>query len=153
MCEGVLGVISAVLLLGLMALTCVDVFGRYLFGAPLEGAFEITEVMLLALVFAAMPLTTAKGQHVEVDLLAMLAGEGVNRLLMIFASLFSTALLGTFAWRLIVHAEKASADGSVTNALGIPLAPFGYMAALACLASAAVAAWGIWLHLGRSNER
>lgn len=150
---GVLGAISALLLLGLMALTCVDVVGRYLFDAPLEGAFEITEVMLLALVFAAFPLTTARGQHVEVDLLAMLASASVNRLLLIFGGLFSAALLGTFAWRLIVHAAKAAEDGSVTNALSIPLAPFGYLAAAACFASAAAAAWGVWLQVeGRDGK-
>lgn len=137
--EHTLGVVCALLLLGLVAVTCIDVAGRYFFDAPLSGAFEVTEIMLAALVFSALPLTTERREHVEVDLLRMLLGPAANRLLGFFAGLFSLALLTTFAWRLFSHAMGAAEDGAVTNALSIPLAPFGFLAALSCLLSAGVA--------------
>lgn len=136
--EIVLGTVASLLLFGLMALTCVDVVGRYFLDRPVVGAFEVTEILVVALVFAALPLTTLRGEHVEVDLLAMTAGPRLNRLMLLFSACFSAALLATFAWRLAVYAEKSAHDGAVTNALGIPLAPFGYFAAFACLLSAAI---------------
>ncbi|MCY1126506.1 TRAP transporter small permease [Frigidibacter sp. RF13] len=123
----------------LILITCVDVVGRYFFGAPLSGAFEMTEIMLAALVFTALPLTTERVEHVEVDLLASMVGASANRLMIAFAGLFSAALLATFSWRLASHAYKAAMDGTVTNALHIPLAPFGYLASFSCLLCAFIA--------------
>ena len=137
--ERTLGIVCALLLLGLVAVTCLDVVGRYFFGAPLTGAFEVTELMLAALVFSALPLTTERREHVEVDLLQLALSPAVNRLFNLFAGLFSMALLTTFAWRLFSHAVNIATDGATSNALTIPLAPFGFLAAASCLLSAGVA--------------
>jgi TRAP-type C4-dicarboxylate transport system permease small subunit len=137
--ERSLGVGAALILFALVLITCVDVVGRYFFDRPLTGAFELTEVLLAALVFAALPLTTERREHVEVDLLTTLLGPRANQLLSAFAGLFSAALLATFAWRLATHAMRSMQDGAVTNALEIPLAPFGFLAAFSCLVSAFIA--------------
>lgn len=136
--EWSVGVGAALILFSLVLITCVDVVGRYILDAPLNGAFELTEILLAALVFLALPLTTERREHVEVDLLNVL-GDRVNRVLSAFAGLFSAALLATFAWRLASHAWKAAEDGAVTNALEIPLAPFGYLASFSCLVCAFIA--------------
>jgi len=134
-----LGIAASLILLCLIAITCVDVVGRYFFDAPLKGAFEVTEVMVAALVFAALPLTTERREHVEVDLLTFAFSPAINRVLSAFAGIFSSALLATFAWRLFVHAGLAAHDGATTNALLIPLAPFGYLAGVSAMASAFIA--------------
>ncbi len=137
--EKSLGLAASLILFSLVLITCVDVVGRYFFSAPLTGAFELTEILLAALVFMALPLTTERREHVEVDLLTAFLGRGADRLLSAFAGLFSAALLATFAWRLASHALKAASDGAVTNSLAIPLAPFGFLAAFSCLVSAFIA--------------
>lgn len=137
--QNTLGVGAALLLFCLILVTCVDVIGRYFFSAPLSGAFEITELLLAALVFAALPLTTERKEHIEVDLLNVFMNETTKRYLSAFAGLFSAALLATLAWRLASHALSAAEDGATTNALGISLAPFGYLAAFSCLVSAFIA--------------
>jgi TRAP-type mannitol/chloroaromatic compound transport system permease small subunit len=48
----VLAYVAAAVLMALMVLTCVDVGGRYFFNRPVWGAFELTEMMLAALIFA-----------------------------------------------------------------------------------------------------
>lgn len=137
--QNTLGVGAALLLFCLVLVTCVDVVGRYFFSAPLKGAFEITEILLAALVFAALPLTTERKEHIEVDLLNVVLNDTTKRYLSAFAGLFSAALLTTLAWRLATHALSAAEDGATTNALGIPLAPFGYLAAFCCLVSGFIA--------------
>ena len=134
-----LGVAAALLLFSLILVTCVDVIGRYFFSAPLSGAFEVTELLLAALVFMALPLTTERKEHIEVDLLNTFMSVSTKRYLDAFAGLFSAALLATLAWRLASHAISAAEDGATTNALGIALAPFGYLAAFSCLVSAFIA--------------
>lgn len=137
--ERSLGLGAGLILFSLVLITCVDVVGRYFFSAPLRGAFELTEVLVAALVFAALPLTTERREHVEVDLLNALFAPAMNRFVTAFAGLFSAALLATFAWRLADHAIGTAEDGAVTNALRIPLAPFGFLAAFSCLVSAFIA--------------
>src|SRR5215475_2687646 len=53
-----LGFSAAVLLFCLMMLTTADVVGRYIFNWPIRGAFEITELLLLTLIFAGLPLAS-----------------------------------------------------------------------------------------------
>lgn len=137
--ERTLGLGAALILFSLVLITCVDVVGRYFFSAPLRGAFELTEVLVAALVFAALPLTTERREHVEVDLLNAAFPPAMNRAVTAFAGLFSAALLATFAWRLASHALDTAEDHAVTNALRIPLAPFGFLASFSCLVSAFIA--------------
>lgn len=137
--QGSLGVAAGLLLFCLILVTCVDVVGRYFFSAPLSGAFEVTEILLAALVFTALPLTTERREHIEVDLLNVGLSDKFQKLLSAFAGLFSAALLATLAWRLASHAASSFEDGAVTNALSIPLAPFGFLAAFSCMVSACIA--------------
>lgn len=78
-------------------ITVIDVIGRYFFSAPLNGAFELTEVLVAALVFAALPLTTERREHVEVDLLQPLSRGPLGRVTDLLVGLFSATLLMTFA--------------------------------------------------------
>ncbi len=55
--DAILGVAASVVLLAMMLLTVVDVVARNGFSRPVRGAFEVTELMLLVLIFAGLPLS------------------------------------------------------------------------------------------------
>ncbi len=120
-----LGGSCALLLAGLTGLTVVDVIGRYWFSAPVAGAFEVTQLMLGALVFATLPLATLKGEHVEVDGLSPKLARNVMRWL---GAGLSAAVLWAIAWRLAAHSHRLAEDGAVTNALSIPISYLGWFA-------------------------
>ena len=65
----ILGGLAATLLFLLMLLTLIDVVGRYGFNAPVNGSYEITELLLAAIIFSALPLVSAKDAHITVDLI------------------------------------------------------------------------------------
>ncbi|NIA69287.1 TRAP transporter small permease subunit [Pelagibius litoralis] len=134
-----LGLLCGLLLFGLIGLTCVDVVTRYWFNAPVNGAFELTELLLAALIFAALPLTTGAGQHVEVDLLAGLSGPRLQRAMRWLAAVVAGVVLFILAWRLALQGLRLSEDGAVTNSLALPLAPVAWLAALSCAASGLIA--------------
>ena len=71
---GVLTAFASVALLGLMAMTCIDVAGRYFFRSPLPAAYELTTLLMAILIFAGLPVVTGVGAHLKVDLL-----EGVTK--------------------------------------------------------------------------
>ena len=143
-----LGGCCAFLLAGLVGLTVADVIGRYVFNAPLAGAFELTELMLGALVFAALPLTTLAGEHVEVDMAFVVSPPAVKTVMLWLSGLVSTAALWTIAWRLVLHGTRLAEDGATTNALSVPLAPLGWFAAAMAALSGILALARLWAEAG-----
>ena len=128
----------AVLLLAMMALTFVDVLGRYLFNSPLNGATEATELLLVSLIFAALPGVTAGDQHVTIDLLDTVIPLGVRRFLRPVIRLISTAVLAVMAWVVWRHAGRTADAGDETDILGLELAPFAYFISVMCALAALV---------------
>ena len=134
--ETILLGLAATLLLALMAVTGIDVVGRYLLNAPLSGAFEMTELMLGALVFVALPLVSRAGAHVEVDLLVGALPRAVQKALGLFAATVSALVLCWFACTLFGLMLDQWHEGARSVSLGVPLAPFSALGGVACLASA-----------------
>ena len=127
--DRVLGAAAAVLLFGLMALTTADVIGRYVFNWPLRGAFEITELLLLALIFAGLPLASRADEHVTLDFIDMMLGEGGRRLLRRLIDLVCGILILGLAWRVWIKAGKIAAYADTTEVLRLPVGPFVYFMA------------------------
>ena len=134
-----LGLASALLLVAMTLLTCVDVIARYWFNAPVNGAFELTQMMLAGLIFAALPMTTALGEHVDVDIFSTLLGARAQNFFRIIGQGISALVLFVLAWRLWAHGARLATDGAVSNSLELPLAPIGYFAAVSCALSGVVA--------------
>jgi TRAP-type transport system small permease protein len=124
-----LGAAAAVLLFGLMMLTTADVIGRYIFNWPLRGAFEITELLLLALIFAGLPLASRSDEHVTLDFIDMLLGARGRQLLRRLVDLVCGMIILGLAWRVWVKAGKIAAYGDTTEVLRIPVGPFVYFKA------------------------
>ncbi len=115
-----LEVVSASVLFFLMALTCVDVLGRYLFNSPLHGGTEMTEIGLAVMVFAAMPVITWRGGHIVVDLLDRFLGSKVVKVLSLFAALVMSSSLYFLALRIFELGERSIRRGVVTEFLAMP---------------------------------
>lgn len=129
----------AALLVGLLILvTCIDVIGRYLLNRPFGGAYELTQMLLAALVFVALPLTSADGGHVEVDLALHLFPAPVQRLLGRLAGTVSAMVLAYFCWRLVLIGMDQIEDGARSASLMIPMAPLAFLAAANCAVSALI---------------
>jgi len=134
--EHVLGWLAGLLLLAMMAVTVVDVVGRYFLNSPLPGAFELTELGLVLLIFAGLPLVSARDGHVNVPLLVERLGPRARAVQRGLVRLLGAALLALVAWRLWVRAGQLLDYGDRSVFLGIPLAPVAYCAALGCGLSA-----------------
>jgi len=128
--DRVLGAAAAVLLFGLMALTTADVIGRYLFNSPLRGAFEVTELLLLTLIFAGLPLASRADEHVALDFIDMVLTPGGRLFVRRLVDLICGLLILGLAWRVWIKAGKIAAYGDTTEVLRLPVAPFVYFMAV-----------------------
>ena len=134
----VLGTIAAVILLAMMLLTCADVVGRYFLGAPVRGAFELTEVMLACLIFIGLPLVTLRQEHVTVDVLDAVTPGWLLRVQHVVACVIASLATAYLAWRLWLRGDTMLAAGETTAQLKLTLAWLTYgMSALMTLTALA----------------
>lgn len=124
--DAVLGIAAALVLFSMMTLTFVDVVGRYLLSRPVRGAFEVTELALLTLIFAGLPLVTRADEHVAIDLVDRMLVARARALLRRTVQLASAALMLLLAWLMWRKAGSVAGYGDTTDVLRIPIGPFVY---------------------------
>jgi TRAP-type transport system small permease protein len=134
--DAALGFCAAVILFVLMLITFADVVARYLFNFPIRGAFEITELMLLVLIFAGLPLVSHADEHVTMDFIDHMLPEPVLRALERAVHALCATVLFFLAWLIWLKAGKIAAYGDTTEVLRVLVAPFVYfMTAMIALTS------------------
>jgi TRAP-type C4-dicarboxylate transport system permease small subunit len=144
--EALLGVAASAILFAMMLLTFVDVVARYVFNRPLRGAFELTELMLLVLIFAGLPLVSFTDEHAVMDFVdRVLGGRALGRLQSAVHAA-SAAFMLLLAWLTWLKADRIRAYHDATDVLRILYGPFVYFMAVA-LGLAAV------IHLYKAGRR
>ena len=136
-----LGGCAALLLFFMMALTFVDVIGRYLFNTPVYGGFEMTEVVLATLIFCGLPLVTARDEHVTVDLFDRMIPAGVRHVRDAAIAVLCAVLLFVLSWHVWGKAGDSLRYGDVTAILEIPLGPMVYFMSVMLAATGVVYLW------------
>lgn len=133
--ERVLEAVISLCLLAMVAVTVLDVVGRYFFNAPLSGGFEISEILMGLTVFAALPLASRAENHLAIGLLTDGLRGNARRWHRIVILAISAAGLGYIGWRMSVQAMIVKGSMASTGSLQIPLWPVAtVMAALGWLA-------------------
>ena len=128
--EGLLGVAASTILLVMMLLTFVDVVARYLFNRPIAGAFEVTELLLLVLIFAGLPLVTYADEHALMDFIDRLLGPRGTAGLERGVQALCAAVMFLLAWLVWLKADRIWAYRDATDVLRIVYGPFVYFMAL-----------------------
>jgi len=113
-----------------MCLTFVDVVARYVFNRPLRGAFEVTELLLVVLIFGGLPLVSHANEHVTMDFIDKLLGARGRDLWQRAVQVLCAALMFLLTWLVWIKADRISAYGDATDVLRIIYGPFVYFMAL-----------------------
>ena len=136
--DAVLGIAASVILFLMMLLTFVDVVARYLFNFPLRGGFEVTELMLLVLIFAGLPLVSHSDEHVTMDFIDRLLPDGGRLVVVRAVHGVCAAVMFFLTWQVWIKAGKIAAYGDTTDVLKITVGPFVYFMAAMILLTAIV---------------
>lgn len=143
--ETLLGAISAAVLFTMMMVTAIDVAGRYLFSRPLAGGFELTEMMLAALIYCGLPLVSKRREHIVIDTFDPLMSKRVKRGLDVVADIVCSATLAGIGWLLFRRAVRVAEYGDTTSVLTLPLAPVAYLMGTMIVVTAAIHLWLIFV--------
>src|SRR5919197_885861 len=124
--DALLGLAASAILLAMMLLTVVDVVARYVFSRPVRGAFEVTELLLVVLIFAGLPLVSFSEEHAVMDFIDRITGAGAQRWLRRAVEAASAAFMLLMAWLMWIKAERIWAYRDATDVLRILYGPFVY---------------------------
>jgi TRAP-type C4-dicarboxylate transport system permease small subunit len=128
--DSLLGVAASAILLAMMFLTVVDVVARYIFSRPVRGAFEVTELMLLVLIFAGLPLVSFSDEHAVMDFIDRLFGRRGQDRLQRLVQLLNAAFMFLLTWLVWRKADRIWAYRDATDVLRIVYGPFVYFMAV-----------------------
>ena len=135
--DAVLGIAASILLFCMMLLTFADVVARYLLNRPIRGGFEITELALLVLIFAGLPLVSRADEHVTMDFIDRLLPRRLALPWVRVMHAVCAAVMFFLAWQVWLKATKIHSYGDTTEVLLIKVGPFVYfMAAMIALTGA-----------------
>lgn len=117
------GVISFVMMLNITA----NVFGRYILRMPIEGSLELTELLMIFLVFCAIAQTEIKGKHIKVTILTESVLPRFSNTLKYFAELLAIIvcfIIGSLmAWGTFKEAVISCRIGQQSMGFPLPVYP------------------------------
>lgn len=138
---------AAAMILFMMLVTGVDVAGRYFLNRPLPGAFEFTEIMMGLVIFAGMPLATARREHIAVNFLEKALGYRARCLQAAFGDLVCGVVAAFMAWRVLLRGNTLVASGEVTLVLGVGRGYIAWAMAALLAVSVVVFFYSAWIAL------
>lgn len=107
-----------------------DVALRALFNTPIQGAYDVVSIALLAMTMFGMAPVVARRGEILIDLIDGLAPPALLRALALVAALIGVFLFAFFGWAMIDPALDAWRWGERSLELGIPKWPLWVMAFL-----------------------
>jgi TRAP-type C4-dicarboxylate transport system permease small subunit len=125
--------IGSVALFVMMAITVADVIGRYVFNSPILGVFELTEFLVLILIFSFIAYTQAGNGHISVDFMVKLFPRRFRLFTEMFNHSICLILMGAIGWFSFLRAMELKRVGETSLNLAIPDYPFVFFLVLGCL--------------------
>lgn len=116
--------VSSVIIILLMFLVTSDVIGRYVFNSPIPGTYEVSESLMVFIVFLAYAYTEATGQHIRIQLIERRTTPRQLHSLNVVACLIGIFVYGIICWQACGQAWVSVVVGErMTGWLRLPLFP------------------------------
>lgn len=126
-------VAGGVILSAMMLLVTGDVLGRYLFNRPIHGTTEVTEFMMVGLLYFTLAHTQALKAHIRVDMLVSLFSPRARLICEVITYLLGFILFALITWQSLASAIQAWKIGETTFGLILfPLFPAKVLVPIGC---------------------
>jgi len=136
--ESTCSLLAAVALFAIMWLTLFDVSGRKLLSESIPGSLELTELLMVVVIFAGLPLVSLRGEHVVFDSFDAFVPAGLMRGLRALIDGLCALALGWVGWLMWVKGSQMLEYGDKTQQLGLTLGYFVHLMSVLLFVVAAV---------------
>jgi TRAP-type C4-dicarboxylate transport system permease small subunit len=123
------GLMAAMALFALMWLTLVDVTGRKFFSNSVPGGLEITEILMVIVIFGALPMVSWRGEHVVFDTLDSVIPDWLRDIQARVVHLVCAATFGFLGRLMLMRADRFAEYGDTTVHLQLSIAPVAWLMA------------------------
>ena len=136
------GLVAMGVLFLMMLLTVADVFLRAVFNKPIIGTTEITEQMMVAVVFLGFGWCALQDKQIQVDLFVSRYRPGTRRVVDLMMHSVGLVLVAVICWRTLMTTLSVQQLGITCAYIGVPKYPFYALAtfgwAVLCVAIASL---------------
>lgn len=132
MFETASGLLAGLALFAIMALTFLDVGGRKMLDNSITGSLELTELLMVVVIFGALPLVSERGEHVVFDSLDPFLPDVIKKIQRALVHLLCAAALIGLGWLMWKTGGDFMGTGETTAQLKILKAPFIYGMGMLC---------------------
>jgi TRAP-type C4-dicarboxylate transport system permease small subunit len=132
------GLLSGTALFAIMSLTFFDVLGRKFADNSIPGSLELTELLMVVVIFGALPLVSERGEHVEFDSLDPYLPAWLRRLQAVVVHALCAIVLLGLGWLMWRSGGQFLESGETTAQLKILKAPFLYGMGVLCAATGVI---------------
>ena len=133
MISGLMEWIGLFALLLIMIITCLDVVGAKLFNMPVFGSIDTVMLAQLVAISFAASMTLISGRHVQVEFFVRLLPERWQVIIDCMVNFLGCILFILIVWRLFIYGYSFQTGEEESMTAHIPLFPFVYSAAVACI--------------------
>ncbi len=130
--ETLCGLLAGIALFAIMVLTFLDVGGRKLLDNSITGSLELTELLMVVVIFGALPLVSERGEHVVFDSLDPYLPDAIKKIQRALVHLLCGAALLGLGWLMWNTGADFMQTGETTAQLQILKAPFIYGMGILC---------------------
>jgi len=129
-----LAYLGCLALFSMMCLTILDVAGRYIFNKPILGAYELTEYLVLILIFSFLAYAQARKSHVSVDLFMVFFPAKFKIVIEMLNHLACLAVMILITWMGFEKAVEMMETGESSPNLALPAYLFVFFLVIGCAA-------------------
>ncbi len=114
----------------MMFLTIADVFVRKVFSKSILGTVEITEFMMVILVFFGLAQAEVVNDNVRIDIITNRFSDKSRQIIEVITQFYCFILFVLMTWYAFDYAVGKIGSGEVSQDLWIPMYPFVFVVAL-----------------------
>lgn len=116
-----LALLGGLVLVLLAAMSVVSILGRVLISKPIQGDYELAQMMAAISVALFLPYCHLRRSHVLVDFFTAKASPRFKQWLDAFAGLLMSVIAGVFARQLFIGMLDGQNSGETSMLLGVPI--------------------------------
>lgn len=121
----------------MMLMNVVNVALRYFFDRPIKGTLEVTELLMVIIVFFAIGYTAMLKGHIVISILTSQLSETAQAIGDSIAYFISVVFCCLIIWQSFVQSQISRQHNDIIGAMDVPVFPFYYVlvlgSALMCL--------------------
>ena len=128
----VIGKIGTSVIALMMLITIADIVGRRVFNQPLSGTYELSQFMLVIVVFFSIVHCEFQRGHIAIDLVTCRFRKRTQDILASIMYVFFLVTFCLLTWQLVSQAIDVWQINRMSAELRIPIFPFVLIAAFGC---------------------